>query len=118
MLNDTYGYEEGDVVLKKVVACVYEVIRNSDILIRWNGDEFVGVFYGINRGNIDKFADKILSSVSDLSVDYKGTAVHVTVSLGFSFYDEEDMDYEVAVRRADNAMYEAKRNGRNQYRIR
>ena len=117
-INDTYGQEEGDRILKEIVNKIYETIRNSDVLIRWGGDEFIGVFYGINRENIKVFAEKILSAVNKLSIDCKGTQVHVTVSLGFAFFMNNDISYESALRRADNALYEAKKNGRNQFCIR
>lgn len=113
-VNDRYGHEAGDRVLREVVTAVRHAIRSSDHIIRWGGDEFVGVFSGLTPQYVDFLMSKILQSVAAVSVSSQGITISVTVSLGFSYFHPEDTDTRAVLERADAALYRAKQSGRNQ----
>lgn len=112
-VNDTFGHYVGDQVLKEVVNTVYQNIRSSDKLIRWGGDEFVGIFYGIEKDNALYFGEKILSSISNLRIPNGDKVITPTISMGISYFQCEDTDIKDVINRADQALYKAKREGRN-----
>lgn len=112
-VNDRYGHEAGDRVLREVVTAVRRATRSSDHIIRWGGDEFVGVFSGLNPQYVDFLITKILQSVAAISVPVQDSTISVTVSLGFPI-PSKDTDIRAVLERADTALYRAKQKGRNQ----
>ncbi len=116
-INDKYGHDVGDIVLTQVVQVTYNVIRNSDKLIRWGGDEFVGIFYGLKQENTIDLGNKILLAVSALQVSIGSEVISPTVSIGFSYFKESDEDFNAALKRADEALYKSKAEGRNKANI-
>ncbi len=117
-INDTYGHDVGDVVLKRVVTGLYRTIRQSDYLIRWGGDEFVGVYLGVSHDNIEIVAEKVMESIRLVRiVTEDGTEIRVTSSVGFAEFADSDEEYGDGLKRADNMLYESKLGGRNQYHI-
>ena len=116
-INDTYGHDAGDEVLKKVVRVLKKNMRATDNLIRWGGDEFVGVYNSVNKDGLYLLAEKIFESVDDLSISSKGEIVKATVSIGFTHFKPEDKNYKDAIKRADNGLYKSKSGGRNQFSI-
>ncbi|MCR5725033.1 MAG: diguanylate cyclase [Treponema sp.] len=116
-INDTYGHDAGDLVLKKIIETVYANCRASDKIIRWGGDEFVGIFDGMKLEYCTLFADKLLKAVSSIPFVLHGKQVSVTVSLGFAFFRNEDASYKDALNRADQALYQSKARGKNQGRV-
>lgn len=113
-VNDRYGHEAGDRVLREVVTAVRRATRSSDHIIRWGGDEFIGVFSGLNPQYVDFLITKILQSVAAISVPVQDSTISVTVSLGFSYFHPKDTDIRAVLERADTALYRAKQKGRNQ----
>lgn len=116
-INDTYGHDVGDQFLIQIVKVIYQVVRSSDRVIRWGGDELIGVFYGLKQENAMVFCEKILSDISGLEIYSGNEVVKATVSIGLSYFKETDNDYLEAVKRADAAMYTSKREGRNRVNI-
>ena len=116
-INDNYGHDEGDQVLKEVVKAVSKIIRNRDNLIRWGGDEFVGIFYDVESEDVTLIANKILEAVGSLHIAVSGAVISPTVSLGISCFKDGDTGFSDAVRRADQAMYQSKAEGRNKVNI-
>ena len=116
-LNDTYGREAGDFALVQIANVFYEQSRASDILIRWEGDRFMGIFYGMKKSDCWHYAQKLLDAVSSKKIQHKDKTIQATVSLGFSFFDENDKSYAQAVERANNALKEAKGAGKNRARV-
>lgn len=104
----------GDKVLAYTVQRVQNVIRSSDVLIRWGGDEFIGVFPGLKPHNLPDVKDKILESVRLMNIkDKDSNTILATISIGFTYFRMSDTSYEDAVKRADQALYTAKESGRN-----
>jgi len=109
VVNDTYGHAAGDEVLKRITQLAKKCIRESDMIIRWGGEEFVIFCLGCtDEGRLHKIAEKIRKTIE--ADDEMVTKV--TVSIGVSVYDGKN--YEASVAKADKALYYAKMNGRNQ----
>lgn len=111
-VNDTYGHAIGDEALKDVVEAIRKVSRNADDIIRWGGDEFIGIFRGMTEENLAETEKRIKNAVSNVHVSYGGNEIRVSASIGVSFFHEDDTSYMDAVRRADESLYRAKHGNR------
>jgi diguanylate cyclase len=111
-VNDTYGHQAGDKVLKVVGNILRQNLRETDFIARFGGEEFVSLMPETTLGGGFKVADKIRSMVEKLEFHYRGNNVKVTISCGISLFMENDTP-ETAFARADNALYQAKEQGRN-----
>lgn len=119
-VNDAYGHHAGDNVLKEVTNRIAAVIRSSDVLVRWGGDEFLIVSRYADRREAEAFAVRILMAVgtSDIAVQGDGVAVRQTCSIGWAAFpwhpdDPRAVSIEVVLSLADRGAYEAKAAGRN-----
>ncbi|MEA1918024.1 MAG: diguanylate cyclase, partial [Campylobacterota bacterium] len=108
-VNDTYGHNVGDTVLEKTAQLISNKIRDNDILIRWGGEEFIILVYINSKENLYEIAQNIRVFIENEKFDDVGT---ITCSFGATLHkkDEEILD---TIKRADNALYEAKESGRN-----
>lgn len=116
-VNDQYGHEVGDIVLTEVVKTLNQAIRSSDQIIRWGGDEFVGIFPGLREEHMMEFGGKLLDRISFLKIPVENQIIRVRVSMGFSYFKETDIDYNDVLKRADDAMYQSKQQGKNKINI-
>lgn len=116
-INDTYGHNAGDMSLIEVVNTINQSVRNTDHLIRWGGDEFIGVFFGLRERNAIILGEKILSEISKISLEINDQKVSVTASIGISFFRKKDTDYTFALKRADEALYKSKEEGKNRVNL-
>ncbi len=112
-INDTFGHQQGDVVLKEVSSRVEEAIRPDDVLIYWGGEEFVIMTLFENDQKALSFSERIREVVSSCRFDEIG---HVTVSIGLARHDER-MDKDTLVEKADQAMCQAKKEGKNRVKF-
>ena len=108
-INDIYGHQVGDKVLKELVDIVKNYIRKSDIFARWGGEEFMILVPIKDKSDAYKIAEKIRKRIEEFRFDKIG---NLTVSLGISFYKNGDSMKSI-IRRADTALYEAKKSGKN-----
>ncbi|WP_312831866.1 sensor domain-containing diguanylate cyclase [Sedimentibacter saalensis] len=115
--NDRYGHSFGDVVLKEVVSTINQIIRSSDQLIRWGGDEFVGILPGLREEHIIEFGQKILDGVSTIEIPAGSEIIKASISVGFSYFNETDTAYNNVIKRADEALYKSKKEGKNKVNI-
>lgn len=111
-LNDTYGHNAGDRVLRMVGQTLKYNLRSFDISVRWGGEEFVALVLNVSREQLADIAGKIRHLVETSTVKYGNTPLHVTLSIGGTLANAEDSP-NVLVGRADRAMYESKKNGKN-----
>lgn len=116
-INDSLGHDAGDQILKEVVDIVYKTIRSTDKLIRWGGDEFVGIFYGVKEEDAACFANKVLEAVSSLKIAIGNETISSTISIGISYFKKSDDEFSDVLKRADQAMYISKAEGRNKISI-
>lgn len=116
VFNDTYGHDVGDEVLKMLSKVFIEVTRTSDLVGRWGGEEFIGIFVGINKADLYKISEKIRMLAEKSSLREKDEELKVTISIGATLVSKEDT-IEKIVKRADELLYESKLSGRNRVTI-
>jgi diguanylate cyclase (GGDEF)-like protein len=116
-INDTLGHAAGDEVLKAVTHRLCSSVRASDTVARYAGDEFVVVLrHIIKNDDVLRVAEKIVQVMeAPLKVGGEEAPLKVTASLGVSFYPDDATDAETLLKHADEAMYSAKRQGRNNF---
>lgn len=112
-LNDTYGHAVGDLVLRTFAGLVGETLRQSDLICRYGGEEFAFLFPEIPPIDAEKLAERLRASCAETKIELPdGRSVEATVSIGLA--DASECPIEIALKRADEALYDAKRRGRNQ----
>ena len=116
-VNDTLGHATGDELLKMVAARLVDAVREEDTVARLGGDEFMIALWHV-QGPEDTamVAEKLIDAVSK-PYEIDGHTVSVTTSLGASLYPDHGEDADALMKNADHALYEAKRGGRNTYRL-
>jgi len=108
-INDTYGHQAGDSVLKEVASLLKDSVRSIDIVGRWGGEEFMIICPETNLLNAEKLGNRVCSLVAKHQFEVKH---QVTVSVGISEFSGNENCGEL-LRRADNNLYKAKHNGKN-----
>ena len=111
--NDKYGHTIGDIMLINIVKVFNENLRGSDILARWGGDEFAIFLPEVSRAGCLDVANKLRNAVSDLSATHDEKYLPITISIGCTFWTQDDECLDTVFVRADNALYQAKQRGRN-----
>ena len=116
-VNDKYGHDAGDELLRQVAVLLREKTRESDIVSRFGGDEFCILFEGIKGCDGMKNLAKKLISGFQMPFQISGHAVEVTASIGVAFYPDDSDDDGDLIKHADKAMYDAKNAGKNQFKF-
>ncbi|HAK44979.1 MAG TPA: hypothetical protein DCO79_03535 [Spirochaeta sp.] len=111
-VNDNYGHQAGDEVLKTFAAFIGSLLRTSDIWGRYGGEEFIAVLSETDYETAKSVALRFNQKISELSIDFNGKNIKFTVSAGVGTYEEGSSLSDV-IRNADDALYHAKRAGRN-----
>lgn len=114
--NDTWGHDVGDLVLATVARSLLSSVRPFDILGRWGGEEFVGLFPNITRDLLETIGERLRSVVENTELEAGGEKLSVTLSIGGTATVRGDTAAEM-VKRADALMYESKQAGRNRVTI-
>ncbi|GAB4542089.1 MAG: diguanylate cyclase [Thermodesulfovibrionia bacterium] len=113
-INDRYGHDAGDYVLKKVSELVSLSLREVDVLARWGGEEFIVLLPNTTKDDAKRVADRILKTISDYKFNILPMDERVTVSIGVASVEDERVDkWERLIKVADDALYKAKTMGRN-----
>ena len=117
--NDTYGHMTGDRVLKRVANVIKETVRHTDILARYGGEEFVGILIKTNLDEAYQVAERVRKAVEDSTIEHEETQPQgrLTVSVGISTLNSKISSLKALIKTADEALYEAKRTGRNRVAI-
>lgn len=114
-VNDTYGHDIGDLLLKEVGSRFVSVLRESDTVGRIGGDEFIFILNDIDcQLDSEKVAKKIIAEISKPFL-IKQHTLHIGVSIGIAFYPGDGSDVESLLKCADRAMYSVKKKGKNSY---
>ncbi len=111
-INDTYGHEVGDTVIKDLVTRINNVIRDNDILVRYGGDEFIVLLPSSDIYNAKKIGEKIIKNINTTN-HLEEKKINFNVSIGVGEYQKEDTNIESILRRADEALYKAKSDGKS-----
>lgn len=112
-VNDNYGHQAGDQVLAAFAGIISSALRDSDLFGRLGGEEFGVVLVQTDHDGGSLLAERLRIAIEKMRVTCGGTAIQVTVSIGGTQWESRDRQIEPVLNRADNALYEAKRNGRN-----
>ena len=114
-INDQYGHDAGDNILQQVSARIQHAVRESDTFARIGGDEFTIILTEIgSTKDVEITADKLVSLIYK-PFQLNGVEVTISASIGISIYPHDSMDMNTLVKKADIAMYNAKKGGKNKY---
>lgn len=115
-INDRHGHLAGDRVLEHVASLLVAGLRESDIAVRWGGEEFLLVLRGCDQHEAERIAETLRQRIADAPIEADGQRIAVTLSVGVSEYDGAEPP-DQTVDRADSALYEAKHGGRNRVEV-
>jgi diguanylate cyclase (GGDEF)-like protein/PAS domain S-box-containing protein len=117
-VNDKFGHNNGDNVLKVLSKTLIKNIRSFDTVGRWGGEEFIGIIENVNKEELLKIAEKLRALVDASSIQLEGFKKNInpTISIGATISKPEDSP-ETIIMRADELMYESKQTGRNRVTI-
>lgn len=113
MINDTYGHDIGDVVLKELVHCSNATLRTSDVFARIGGEEFAALLVQGSKESAMQVAERLRLALSQLEVNTEKDIIQFTVSIGLTWVSCADTSIEQAMKQADRCLYLAKEEGRN-----
>lgn len=111
-VNDGYGHTMGDHVLVSAADCIMQCIRQTDVCFRYGGEEFLILLSNANHGGALRIAERIRCGIAELLFTHNNKSLQITTSIGCATLTEKD-DMESLIQRADGALYQAKRSGRN-----
>lgn len=114
-INDTFGHRTGDKVLSKLCEIVMSNIRNTDVIGRYGGEEFIVILPETDIEGAELVAEKVRKKIESSKI--LGDKREVTISLGISNYPNHTVSYEELIEKADQALYAAKNSGRNAYKV-
>lgn len=117
-INDTFGHTVGDKALQLIAQTITSQVRNTDRLYRWGGDEFILVCDGMELVHLEPFASKLLASIRKIGHERDDCpCTELTISMGISPFHEQDGSHLEVLERADQALYRAKRSGKDRFEI-
>ncbi len=116
-INDTFGHQAGDEVLRSICTCCQSLLRASDIFGRLGGEEFSILLPDTDKESASIMAQRILDNISALKVKYEEGIISFTTSIGISQLTDECQNMEALMKNSDEALYKAKNNGRNRMEI-
>ncbi|MDM8524383.1 diguanylate cyclase [Desulfococcaceae bacterium HSG8] len=114
-VNDNYGHLYGDYVLKKLGKIISENIRSCDTIYRYGGEEFLILMPETLKNGAISVISRLMKVIRDYIFDYEGQQLKLTVSIGGANYPDHATDRKELIRHADDALYKAKKSGRNRF---
>lgn len=115
--NDNHGHDIGDRVLETTAKTLVSAVRPFDVIGRWGGEEFVGLFPNAERETLASIGERLRSAVEATWIEADGQRLSVTVSIGGASAAKEDLSAAAVVKRADTMMYRSKQEGRNRVTV-
>jgi diguanylate cyclase (GGDEF)-like protein len=113
--NDTYGHDAGDAVLREIGVSLTKGIRAEDFVCRFGGEEFVVILPTADLASSRARAERLRSKTKELTILHQGRSMDmITISVGVAVFPEHGMSPKELMAAADAALYEAKRDGRDQ----
>ncbi|MEO1937156.1 MAG: GGDEF domain-containing protein, partial [Sulfurimonas sp.] len=112
-VNDSYGHDIGDLVLRKFAKTLLGSIRADDFIARWGGEEFIIITGKIDKDGLTRLLQKLQKRIK--AEDF-APLTKLTASFGATLYKDGD-SYEELFKRVDNALYQAKKSGRDRFTI-
>lgn len=115
LINDEFGHDAGDAVLKNITSILNEEVRNTDVVARVGGDEFMLVISEpVDKDSLNSFCERLIRRLSTPTL-YADQTLSVGVSVGVSIYPEDAQTISALKKKADCAMYQAKDSGKNHF---
>lgn len=111
-INDTFGHAGGDILLKKISERLCSIIRKEDLIFRFGGDEFIIVLTAKDFTTVTNITRRYVKKISE-SLEINGQKISVTVSAGVSVFPGDGRGVETLIKKADSALYEVKKAGRD-----
>jgi diguanylate cyclase (GGDEF)-like protein/PAS domain S-box-containing protein len=115
-INDMYGHNVGDDVLKFTAKTFVANARPFDLYGRWGGEEFIGIIRNINRKDLELFGNRLCSLIESSYIIHKNEKIHITISIGATLAGTDDT-IDSLIKRADTLLYKSKETGRNRLTI-
>jgi len=112
-VNDTYGHDCGNELLKLTTHGIRRQLRDTDVPARYGGDEFVLLLPETNAEGARELAERIRRVIAERPLQCAGNEIHTTVSIGIASFPDHGDDLKQVLNRADQAMYASKKSGRN-----
>jgi diguanylate cyclase (GGDEF)-like protein len=116
-INDSFGHAAGDACLRKIIGPIQAELRQSDVIGRYGGEEFVVILSSADIAAAHPIAERIRNRVADVRVDGFGPEINLTCSIGVATSDTLGVWGEHLIAQADAAVYAAKRSGRNRVQV-
>ncbi len=116
-INDRYGHDVGDEVLKKVADIVGVTLRKVDIFARYGGEEFVIAFPETGLSQAVAVAERLCKNIAEISLNPNCSPLHLTMSVGLTVTGPDSLDLMKLLKQADEALYQAKRKGKNRVEV-
>ncbi|MBW1892229.1 MAG: diguanylate cyclase [Deltaproteobacteria bacterium] len=112
--NDTYGHQAGDFILISLTKLITDRLRKTDIFCRYGGEEFCCILPETTIDSANSLAEELLNAVFSHTFVFNKININITISLGISVLDDDINSAETLLKKADDALYQAKQEGRNQ----
>ncbi len=111
-VNDTYGHQCGDLILKAIASCIKSSLRKEDLVVRYGGEEFLVIISDTDFSTSIKVGERILQNIRYMNINCERQKIRVTVSIGLVFAKSIEA-LPPLIKEADKMMYRAKKEGRN-----
>jgi diguanylate cyclase (GGDEF)-like protein len=115
MVNDLYGHDAGDDVLKYVATQLLSMTRASDVVARFAGDEFIVILPSTPINEASEFAARMQTFFINHPLDFQGTSIRISVSYGLSHMEDDAHDAMSLLKKADKMLYRAKKEKKTKY---
>jgi len=116
-INDTYGHLDGDAVLQDLSLTCRTILRQCDAFARFGGEEFILLLPETDESSARQVADRLCQLIANHVIDYKDAQIQITISAGVTTCDLNVDTLDNLLNRADRALYQAKRLGKNRLEI-
>jgi diguanylate cyclase (GGDEF)-like protein len=119
-VNDTYGHQQGDLVLQELAKIMKEIVRDTDIVARYGGEEFMIVLPETGKKATLDSANRLLKEISEKEIpliNNESKSLHITVSIGIATFPKDGRNANDLIKKVDTALYQAKKNGKNRVEI-
>ena len=116
-INDSYGHLAGDFILRESCQACKVIVRSYDVFARFGGEEFIFLLPDTDKARAKAVADRLRLLIAEHVVDFNEISVRITISVGIAVFDPKKDTLDDLIGRADNALYRAKRSGKNRLEV-
>lgn len=113
MVNDSYGHLVGDLVLQEMCEICLSIVRPYDVFARFGGEEFIFLLPDTDEAQTRAFAERLCQLVAGRVISFNGSGIQITISVGVAVFDPREDTLDELISRADSALYDAKKLGKN-----